>query len=305
MKLEMEKVFERDIDLLMINKFITDKNTVDYFSDKVGLKDLYVEKVQHSIMDENGESDITVILNNKDDKVAFLIEDKIDAIAMPNQRGRYNIRGDKGIIAKEYNKYFVFIIAPKDYLDTNEEAKKYEIQVSYEELLKLFQDDLYAKSLLEQAIEEKKKGYIIIENENVTKFWNGYYDYISEKYNNLDINRVSGPRGAKASWPVFNTPIKNNKIRHKSDRGYMDLEFPCIADKYYEFFDIVKEDIDEDMSVHITSKSISIRIHVPIMDFKQEFTNYISEMNESMEAVNRLQNLLKKLNLKAINELND
>lgn len=303
MKIEMEKVFERDIDLLIINKFYSDKKIVEYFNSKVGIKDYFVTAAQHSIMDENGESDITIILDNGIDKIAYLIEDKIDAIAMPNQRARYDIRGIKGIENNLYNKFYVFIIAPNDYLETNEESKKYENRISYEELIILFQNDLYAKTLLEQAIEEKKKGYIIIENENVTKFWNNYYDFISKKYVNLDINRVFGPRGSKASWPTFNTPIKNNKIRHKSDRGYMDLEFPGLANKYYEFLELVKEIIDEDMSVHITGKSVSIRIRVPIIDFKQDFSNYNSEMIESMEAVIRLQKLLKKLNLKEINSL--
>lgn len=303
LKVEMEKVFERDIDLLMINKFCNDQRVVEYFSSKVGLSNYNVTDAQHSIMDENGESDITIILSNGTDKVAFLIEDKIDAVAMPNQRARYNIRGNKGIENGYYDRYYVFIIAPKDYLSTNDEAQKYENQISYEELANLLDYDVYAKSLLEQAIEEKKKGYIVIENENVTRFWEHYYEYIDENYPMLNINKVSGPRGADASWPIFNTPIKKYKIRHKSDRGYMDLEFPKLAEHYYDFLDIVKNNLDNDMTVHITSKSISIRLLVPIVDFKQEFTNYMSEMKQCMDSVVRLQNLLTKLNLKDINNL--
>lgn len=305
MKIEMEKVFERDIDLLMINKFCNDKNIVEYFSSKIDLHNLKVEVAQHSIMDENGESDITIILNDGNENIAFLIEDKIDAVAMPNQRARYDIRGNKGITNGLYNKFYVFIIAPKDYLSTNNEAQKYENQISYEELIEIFKEDIYAKSLLEQAIEEKKKGYVIIENSNVTRFWESYYEYIDDNYSMLNINRVNGPRGSDASWPIFNTPIKQYKIRHKSDRGYMDLEFPKMAEKYFDFLEIVKNDLDEDMTVHVTSKSISIRILVPKIDFKQEFTNYMSEMKTCMESVVRLQKLLTKLNLKEINNLSE
>ncbi|MBQ6841237.1 MAG: hypothetical protein IJO63_03890 [Bacilli bacterium] len=303
MNINMEKVFERDIDLLMINKFVNENKTCHYFSSKIGIENYLVESLQHSLMDENGESDITVILNNGSKKIAFLIEDKIDAIAMPNQRGRYDIRGNKGIKNKEYEEYFVFIIAPKEYLDSNEEAKKYENQISYEELVSLFEEDLYAKTLLEQAIEEKKKGYIIIENQNVTLFWDNYYHYININYPSLNINKVDGPRGSRASWPIFNTPIKKIKIRHKSDRGYMDLEFAGLANKYYELYDLVKDYLDEDMTLEITNKSVSIRLLVPVMDFTQEFTNYISEMEICMNSVIRLEKLLKKLNLKEIEKL--
>lgn len=303
MKIEMEKVFERDIDLLMINKFCNDKNILNYFCSKVGINNYQLENIQHSVINENGESDITIILSNGINKVAFLIEDKIDAIAMPNQRTRYDMRGNSGVQNKVYSNFYVFIIAPKDYLITNIEAQKYENKVSYEDLIELLNYDIYAKSLLEQAIEEKKKGYIIIENENVTRFWENYYKYIEDNYLMLNINRVNGPRGSAACWPIFNTQIKEIKIRHKSDRGYMDLEFPKMAEKYFDFYDLVKKVLDADMTVHKTGKSVSIRLLVPKLDFKQEFINYISEMKISMDSVIRLQNLLKKLDLKEINKL--
>lgn len=303
MKIEMEKILERDIDLLIINKFSNDNKILELFNNKVGLNSYNIEKIQHSLTDENGESDITVILSNGSEKIAYLIEDKIDAEAMPKQRQRYDIRGTKGIENNIYNKYFVFIIAPDDYLKTNTEAKKYENQISYEELAKIYEKDIYARTLLEQAIEEKKKGYIVIENQNVTKFWENYYRFIDDNFPMLCINRVNGPRGNDASWPIFNTPIKNYKIRHKSDRGYMDLEFPKMANKYFEFIEIVNKNLDDDMTVQITSKSISIRLLIPKIDFKQDFNNYINEMQISMNAVVRLENLLAKLDIKAINEL--
>ena len=141
MNVRFEKVFERDIDLLIINKFINDPKVANYFLDKLNLSNYKLIKVEHSLMDNDGESDITIILENDVEKIALLIEDKIDAIAMPNQRNRYDIRGNKGIKNKEYDRYFVFIIAPQDYLDTNLESKKYENRISYEELKELFKDD--------------------------------------------------------------------------------------------------------------------------------------------------------------------
>lgn len=224
---------------------------------------------------------------------------------MPNQRARYDIRGDNGITNKLYDKYYVFIIAPKDYLFTNNEAKKYENQISYEELQELFKDDNYAASLLAQAIEEKKSGYVVIENEDVTEFWKHYYDYIEQNYPKLNINKVSGPRGASASWPTFNTPIQKYKIRHKADRGYVDLEFPKIADKYFGFYEIVKEKLADDMTVHVTGKLISIRLIVPEIDFKQDFLNYVNEMKISIDSVVKLQDLLFELDHSRIEKMYD
>ena len=63
------------------------------------------------------------------------------------------------------------MIAPNDYLKSNSEAQLYENQISYEELKNYFTNDLYATALIDKALEEKKNGYTIIENPNVTLFW--------------------------------------------------------------------------------------------------------------------------------------
>lgn len=67
---------------------------------------------------------------------------------MPNQRKRYDIRGQKGIENNQYNEFFVFMIAPADYLRNNNEAMLYENQISYEELRELMSNDIYATYLI-------------------------------------------------------------------------------------------------------------------------------------------------------------
>ncbi len=79
-----------------------------------------------------GESDITVLYEVEGTLYALLIEDKIDAIAMPNQHDRYVKRGQKGIANGEYSAFDIFILCPERYRQTNEEASKYEHFVSYE-----------------------------------------------------------------------------------------------------------------------------------------------------------------------------
>ena len=291
MSIGFEKVFERDIDLLVINKFNNDNNFKEFFLNKIGLSGFDVIDSYHSLSDKNGESDITIILEKDDEKIGILIEDKIDAIAMPRQKERYDKRGNKGISKGLYDKYFLFIIAPKDYLDTNLEAKKYEYKISYEEIRELLKYDLYAVSLIDQAIKEKKKGYIIIENKKVTKFWENYYDYIEKNYPKLIVHRVKGPRGDNASWPEIKVPYKRIYISHKSDRGYMDLTFMGEANNdrlKKELFDV----IDDDMIIDIAKKSLVVRIKVPIIDFKKDFNDYLKEMEKSLDAASRLYDFL-------------
>jgi hypothetical protein len=109
---------------------------------------------------EDGESDITVILSNGINKIALLIEDKIDAHAMPMQPERYIKRGKKGIENKQYDEFYDFIVAPQEYLESNMEAKQYTYRVSYEEMLSVLKD-VYSVELLNKAIEEVDKDYTL------------------------------------------------------------------------------------------------------------------------------------------------
>lgn len=305
-KLEMERVAERDIDLYVINKFMNDNNFKELFLNKINRSNYNIVSCIHSYKDNDGESDIMIILKNEKNRIALLIENKIDAIAMPNQRERYNYRGNKGIKNNKYDEFFVFMIAPKDYLSSNTEASKYENQISYEEIINyLGNTDKYGISLLSNAVEEKKKGYIIQEDKNVTEFWQKYYDFVEKYYPQLRIKRYEGPRGANAWWPGFATPVKNIRIDHKSNRGDIDLKFENVGEYYYEICKILEGKLDEDMLIVPTGKSMSIRIKAPIVRFDDEFEKYIEEIKICLDSIVRLQNLLSKIEYNKILDLAD
>ena len=230
-------------------------------------------------------------------RVGILIEDKIDAIAMDLQPERYVERGEKGIRDNLYDEYRILIIAPKKYLESNTQVSKYPNQISYEELLDLMKDDIYANTLLNKAIEEKENGYTVIEDEMVTEFWKRYYAFIKENYPKIKINEIDGPRGARAVWPELFTNNPKVKIMHKSDRGFMDLTFSNMGEHIDIFNKYVSEDIINKYEIVRTGKSLSIRINVPVLDFKNEFDDYIEEMHECMKSASELYDVLKSINV--------
>lgn len=298
MNIKFEKVLERDIDLLMINKFINDSKLLDFFLNKVNKEGYKLIDIEHSFKDtELGESDITLIAENDDSKLGILIENKIDAIAMDLQPERYVKRGDKGIENNIYDEYVIFIIAPKKYLETNIYAKKYPNCISYEELSELMKDDQYAIALFNKAIEEKENGYTIIEDEMVTEFWHRYYNFIKEYYPQIKINEIEGPRGSRAVWPELYTNNPKVKIMHKSDKGFMDLTFSNMGEHIDIFDKYVSEDIINKYEIVRTGKSLSIRMNVPVLDFKNEFDDYIEEMHECMKSALELNDALKSINV--------
>lgn len=297
LSIKFEKILERDVDLMIINQISFNKSFLSLFLDKISKKNYIVESIEHSLMDqEDGESDITVILSNGINKIALLIEDKIDAHAMPMQPERYIKRGKKGIENKQYDEFYDFIVAPQEYLESNMEAKQYTYRISYEEMLSVLKD-VYSVELLNKAIEEKKSGYIIIENKYVTTFWEQYYSFIKNNYPTIKIHEIHGPRGSKAVWPELLTDYNQVRIIHKSDKGYLDLTFNRFGEHIDVFYKYLEGLINEEFNVVKTGKSLSIRTMVPIVDFKNDFNNYIDEMYVIMNKVLRLYEIVNKLNV--------
>ena len=255
-----------------------------------------IESITHSLSTEDGETDITVVLiNKKGDKHALLIEDKIDAPAMYEQHLRYIKRGNKSVQEGKYNSFSVFIIAPSLYLKGNTEAGKYENSISYEELAELFPVNSFERQMIDEAIKEKQKGYEPVEDSIVTEFWRDYYVFLEKEYPNLKPYYYEGARGSAACWSTFRLSIPKTKIQYKANRGYMDLEIAAYADKMDEFSVDNADVLENDMIVAQAGKSLAVRIIVPIISFRQPFSNCVEEMRKSMNEAVRLQNIASKL----------
>ena len=99
-------VSERDMDLLFMEAFATDTKFVELFIKQTRFhgKSFEVIHVERSKIDSGlGETDnITLIFDVEGQRHGFLIEDKNDAVAMPDQHERYVKRGRKGIENGEY-----------------------------------------------------------------------------------------------------------------------------------------------------------------------------------------------------------
>ena len=175
----LDKIEERDVDFIMMQAF-TNSLFVDFFlshTDWVGAK---VVRVIHSLTDPQlGESDITVIVEKNGNRYGLLIENKINAVAMPNQHLRYQHRGKKGVERGDYAEFAVFLIAPQAYLDTNDEAGKYANQISYETMRTEFSvhGDAFSVAVLDRALKKQADGYVVQEVPSITQFWCDLYHY--------------------------------------------------------------------------------------------------------------------------------
>jgi hypothetical protein len=157
-------------------------------------------------------------------------------------------------------------------------------------------------TLLEQAIERAKVPYQVIPNESVTMFWNQYIDYVKQHFYDLAINDEKKERGSKSSWPIFTTSDNRVKIRHKADRGIVDLEFSGLAKHHQQLKPYLENYLPEGFTVGTTGKSLVIRTRVPELDFTNDFSLQNDIVHQCLESVRKMYVLVNKINLNKVFE---
>lgn len=303
---EFKKIFEHDMDLLILEEFISDRGFARLFLEKLQLTDNYtVLKASHSLADADGESDITFVLQYPNEKIALLIEDKIDAQTMPAQSERYHRRAQKAIARGEYDRYFVMLAAPEEYHKEHENDSNalYEHRICYEELREYLIKQPHLRAafkveMIDCALREKKAGYQVQEVPAVTEFWMRLRQFCKENYPQLRMVGENAPKGSAASWPEFRTTLGTIKVIYKSQKGYVDLEFPKYGDRVADLYAVLKDRMAPEMNIWKTGKSASVRIAKEswIIDFTQNFDRYKNEIAEVLQSVSVLCDFAKKIN---------
>lgn len=301
MKCDFGTISERDMDMLFLNAFGTDKDFLKLFIEETDLpvEDYAVSEVYLSKADKDGESDITVIIEASGKKYGLLVEDKIDAIAMPEQPERYIKRGDRGVKNKDYEKYYSFIVCPEKYLNNNEAAKKYPYAVTYERIRDCFSKKtdivhiVYFQEI-SQAIDKAKRPPKVEINANANRFFRKYKDYQEENYPELDLTTK---RDSNGYWAHYTTRFGLVYLYHKIEDGKVDLTFNRAA-KYLDKLEIIaswfrKHGISNVSAVK-TGMAGALRVTVPKLNMQipfEENDEYdidvcFKTINELIEAMN-------------------
>ena len=297
-------VSEHDMDLLIMEEFVCNSCFRQIFLNKIEIKECVVDKAYHSLADSNGESDITFIIDVNGVKYGILIEDKIDAPTMSKQSERYYIRGNDGKKRGEYEKFYVFLVCPQEYWQEHKEDKNanYEHIVFYEELKDYLSTcpeirSQYKVKVIEQALNAKKSGYQLIENDNVTTFWRSMQQFCEDNFPHLYMNYDGSPKGSSSTWIYFKTPVEKVWIVYKSDSGRVMLEYYGIdAVKLKEKLEI---HMAEDMEFCKVGKSFGVLLHKSRwkISFKENFGDVVHIISEVLGQVGRLVELVKKTEL--------
>ena len=305
---------ERDIDLLLAEEFTLNPSIVELFLSETEYAKASipgVDTVEISHVEANlGESDVTVIL---DDRTAILIEDKIDAIAMPDQCGRYFKRGQKGIKDGSYDRFFVFIVAPEEYIATNAEAKKYPYAVSYQKLIQLFEQENSAHgemrvSQLKSALVSAHGGGNKVVDDKATQFWKEFVEFKNLYYTDLGLVSNIDEKSADGSWSTYSTFINypsKVSIVHKHNKGFIDLTFTGLANHLPELEKLLEEMLGdytkERLQLLAVGKSATLRLTASnIIDFQKSLQEQMGTIVEHLELLRKMSNIAKKIDRERI-----
>lgn len=316
MQFRFNGVSERDMDLLFLEEFAVSKDFLSLFVRKIKDRNLANYKVvseEVSFVDAAlGESDLTIILENNEHKVAFLIEDKINAVAQPRQYERYVERGKKGVQEKIYDLFYVFLLAPAKYFDDNDSAVKYPLKVTYEECRELFGSCTDARSKLKyqqitEAIEQGHKPYTKIVDTTSTSFWAGYVHYMQTHYPDIELKSKVREKSKNGDWPTYKTSLdmKSVYIHHKMkmkgvDFSNIDLTFNGLAEHREQLKKLLKEMLGDRYSplfgVHKAGKSAVLRLVAPkCLDWQVPFEEQLDTVEEHLNLVSMQCNIASQM----------
>jgi hypothetical protein len=272
---KIEAVSERDIDLLLLEEFNVSADFPRWFyqlCNPQAKNSTFCVGAWHSVTEPDlGESDLIAMYS---DSHAILIENKIDAVAQPNQAKRYHLRGERGIEKDLWQSFTTCMIAPQLYLEKEKDSQGYDLTISYERIIEHFEsyDDKrysYRKYIIQEAIEQNRRGYQLIPDQKVSKFWLKYWELASVKYPQLGM-RQPGLKPSKSSFVYFQPAEleKDFRLVHKMEHGSVDLQISGISSHLPE----IEEGLaDLDMLVVPVGKSIAIRFETPVISMASGF----------------------------------
>ncbi len=284
----IESVRERDIDLLILEELYAQESFNSLFLNVLNKKDFtFVRAYRSMTMSGLGETDIQIeYTNNKGYKLYVLVENKVGAEFQPAQYERYLMRAN--LLKSDTTEAYVILTAPESYI---KQKSDFEYHLSYEQIILWYGEKdfdknrfIYKQELLHLAVEQERRGYQIVRDEQVTQFWKQYYLYLEEHLPEL---KMSAPKAkpSQSSFAYFHPKWlpENTRLIHKMNKGYLDFELSGQANSYNEIITKYGHHLSDDMGIVVTNKSLVIRTETKPIDFEKPFEEQIEILQEVIQ----------------------
>lgn len=213
MEINLSPPCERDLDLALLDLLTGWPEFRSWIAEQINClqSDGALQQVAHSVMDAaTGESDIELIWqDSRQDSVAILVENKINAAFQPRQAERYHTRGKSYLERGMCTSYRTLLFAPQSYIDADPERHGFHHALSYERVLDWLVERpampglAFKQALLTAAIDKKRRGYQSVVDDEVTSFWRDSANLVQLLYPQLGFQYDGSDRPANADALTF------------------------------------------------------------------------------------------------------
>lgn len=299
---------ERDIDLLLCTELYSNvvlQKKLFTIAWPGKISEFVGAWVSHAETD--GESDLIVAYQCNAQKFIILLENKIAAGFQPEQGARYRARANRWK-KDECAEVITLLLAPKDYL-SRPGADHFDRHFSYEDMVVLLQmeDDIrtiFFANAIGIGVENYRKGYCAVPNENVSDLWTSIWEIATQNAVELNMLRPSEKPG-RSTWIYFRQPqgftsndAKRCSLVLKAERGQADLQFRNM--NVNDLHQLVEHFLEKDMEIVKATKSASIRLSVPLIDFDRPASEQIEQINSGLQSIERLRLFYLKNSLSSL-----
>ncbi len=307
------KIYERDMDLVLVEELESNAEFRIWLAARVFGTDCFLSHIRatHSVVDEsNRESDVVFRFLARPEPgfretahVAILLENKIDAVAQPNQGRDYRSRGNAGIDRGDWQDFRTCLVAPKAYLDAAHDRANFDESLSYEEIMAFFasrkhRDERFQwkARFVRDAIFKKQSGYSATISSDATAFVQAYYQQ-ALAFPRLQMPAPK-PRPLGSTWISFRPDFlpKGGSIEHQVTAGAVKLMFPGAAERLGELTDALRPFLTSEMDVIQAGKSVAVVIRVPAIEsLSVAFVKVEQEALQGIQAADALASLVERV----------
>jgi hypothetical protein len=171
-------VSERDMDFLFCEEIECNPAFAAWLLEKTAATGANCEivRIARSLVEAEGESDLVVVHLQGDSRRAIMIENKINAPFTKDQPERYLVRGEKGVLAGDWEQFTSVLMAPRWYLE-KAAGVGFQHPVAYEDVDDFFaahedsQRNRFKRRILAAAIAKTKTPYRRVVNDQVSQFF--------------------------------------------------------------------------------------------------------------------------------------